>query len=515
MNSISEKVQSLGSSVGGVFSRPKPELLNTLQENLASNSAAREYLTLRGLTDVTISHFRLGYDAQKNAIAIPVFKRGELINIKYRLITPQENEAKYLGTRGAETYIFNEEGIQSGMKKKWVLVVEGEFDAMLAHQNGFDNVVSPASGKDSYGIWLEMLDTIPRVYIAYDNDKPGREASVKFAARVGQDKSFEVLYPEGIKDANDYFLKHTNEDFKELLKTARPYYKHTFKSITDIIEEARADKELKLILECIPGVKLGPDWVMAVSAATNVGKTSFVLNIAAELAEKEIPVLILPFERGVQSVGMRYFGVKYGMTEEEVGHMSDADWSRIKNECITSPVYLSVPTRNETIDVIRRSKRIFNTRVVIVDHLDLMVRKGGGNDYERQLAQAVQELKEVAQECQVIIIMVHHIRKINTPGARKARKPGLDDLKGSSAVSQDPEVVVMLYSELPGQITVAVLKNKGAQSTTRFAFNLETGKLGAALPEGVSASALTESELANLPLSERKRLEALKMFDDN
>ena len=101
--------------------------------------------------------------------------------------------AKYTQEKGCEIWLFNEDGIQKD-NQRVVYSLWREFDCMSAWQSGFKNVISPASGKDSYGIWLELLDTIPKVYISYDNDKPGKSASLDFSERVGTEKSFEILY---------------------------------------------------------------------------------------------------------------------------------------------------------------------------------------------------------------------------------------------------------------------------------------------------------------------------------
>ena len=85
----------------------------------------------------------------------------------------QKRNLKYTQEKGCEVWIYNEDGISRGQSKGGVLITEGEFDCMSAWQAGFKNVISPASGKDSYGVWIELLDSIPKVYIAYDNDKAG------------------------------------------------------------------------------------------------------------------------------------------------------------------------------------------------------------------------------------------------------------------------------------------------------------------------------------------------------
>lgn len=489
MISITEKITSLQSQVGATYRKPDPELLKKLQADLVTNHVAQDYLLIeRNLTQETISNFELGYDIEKNAIAIPVFKRGELINIRYRFLDPQEGRSKYTQEKDCEVWIYNEDGIQMGIKKGGVLIVEGEFDLMSAWQSGFKNVISPASGKDSYGIWLELIDNIPKVYISYDNDKPGKDASIKMAERLGQEKCFEVIYPEDIKDANDYFKKFTSEDYKELVRNARPYYSYQFKGLRDVIEDLRFNKQETIISKFIPDVKMGQDWLTIISGKSNVGKTSYVMNLAMDLTNRDIPVLVLPFERGNTVVGTRFLQVKYNLGEGDFEGVDSEKWDKITKECIDLPLYFSMPSKNETIEIIKKSKRIFNTKVVIIDHLDYMIRSS--QNKEAEIGNTLQELKRIAEEFKIAIIIVTHIRKIEQMGAIKHKKrPGIEDLKGSSSLYQDPECVVMLTSPDDGVLEVDVVKNKGKMSTRNYAFNFETGRIGDEL--------LTKNDIAN------------------
>lgn len=255
------------------FTKPSTEKYDLYKKNLFESEDALNYLKVeRGLADATIEHFGLGFDTERNAIVIPVFKNNELINLRYRLIDPQEKQSKYIQEKDCEVWLYNEQGIDTGLKKGAVLVVEGEFDCMSAWQAGIKNTISPASGKDSYGVWLELLDPIPEVYICYDNDKPGRDASYKFAERVGIEKSKEISYPEEIKDANEYFKKYKREDFIELIKQARPFYTRKYNDLYDVINLLRADNREKVQVDIIPDVKLTQDHLLAITGSTGTGK---------------------------------------------------------------------------------------------------------------------------------------------------------------------------------------------------------------------------------------------------
>lgn len=474
--SLSERVQSIGSVVGADYTRPDIEKIKIYQDALQESEEAKKYLEVgRGLSVDTVAHFKLGYDVARNAIAIPIFKRGELVNFKYRFLVPDKQ--KYSSERNAETWIYNDEGIQIGLEKKGVLIVEGEFDLMSCWQAGITNVVSPASGKDSYGPWIEIIDNIPKVYIAYDNDKGGKDTSVKMAERLGSDKCLEVEYPEGCKDANEYFKAHTKEEFRTLIKQARPFYSHKYKGLGDVIRGLREQKVETIELLHMPKVKLEKDWMVMVSGVSNVGKTSYILNLVDELTIKGIPTLVFPFERGIESVGRRFLQVKFGMTLEDFSYQDEEAWTKMIDKCIDTPAYFSMPKKEDMVETIIKSKRFFDTKVVVIDHLDYIIRHVSGNK-EAEIGNTLQDLKRVAEENAIILLIVSHTRKIENPGGWKTKKkPGMEDLKGSSSLYQDPECVVMLTSEEENTIHVDVLKNKGEMSFADYRFDPKTGKI--------------------------------------
>lgn len=472
---ISEQVKSIGEQLGGNYRRPDQDKVVTFFENINNDKSITEYLiSTKGLTKETIDHFMLGYDSVTKSITIPVFKRGELIDIKYCSMEPN---GKNTGEPKAESWIFNEDGLQKGIAKGSIIVVQNEFDLMSIWQTGSVNVIA-TSGKDSYGTWIEYIDSIPKAFIAYDNNLKGKESSSKLADRLGTDKCFEMIYPEGINGASEFFKKQTKESFFKLAKDARPYYTHQFKGVGDVINSLRMSKPDLLYLKYLPGVRIEKDWLIVVSGITNIGKTSYVLNLAEELADKNIPTLIMPFERGVESVGGRFLQVKMNMNVDELTMQSDSEWERTIEKCIDMPVYFAVPNIKDVVEIIIKSKRIFDTKVVIIDHIDYLIRNISGNKSDA-IGDMLKLLKNVAIEHSVVIIAVSHLKKLEGSGGwKKDKTPGLDDLKGSSSLSQDPECVVILRSEAEGSICVDVQKNKGEMMSVSYEVNNKTGKMG-------------------------------------
>jgi twinkle protein len=485
---ISDKISSLRDMVSDVRSyiRPDPERLKAYQSNLLANEEALSYLKIdRGLAQDTIDYFGLGYDIERNAIVIPVFKNNELVNMRYRMISPAEKQPKYTQEKDCEVWLFNEKALDVGLKKGAVLVVEGEFDCMATWQSGIKNVVSPASGKDSYGIWLELLDPIPEVYIAYDNDKAGKDASYKFAERIGIERCKEVSYPEDVKDANEFFKKYKKEDFRTILSEARPFYTRKYNDLIDVINLLREDHEEKLQLDILPDVKLTPDHLVSIAGSTNAGKTMYALNIAKRLAEKDIPTLVLPFERGIQVVGSRFLSVLLDKTDEEMRTSTSEEWAKTIKKIASLPLYFSIPKRDETIEVLTKAKRILGIKAVIVDHLDYMIRGAAGTE-EANIRSSLHELKEFAIANQIMMFVVTHTRRVHQAGGEQNKKPTMHDIRGSTAVEQDSETVIILHKYSDAEMEVDIQKNKGKMTTRLYNADYSTGVIGKAVDRAMT-----------------------------
>lgn len=481
-----ERIRSIRETLAGSFRKPEPSEVDKYILALSNNRQASEYLSGRGLSSETVSHFRLGYSEERDAIAIPVYKNGELVNIRYRHLN-EKATAKYTQEKGCEVWLYNDDGVELGKKKGGILIVEGEFDLMSAWQAGFKNVVSPASGKDSYGVWIELLDQISRVYIAYDNDQPGKIASLAMADRIGIDKSFEVLYPEGIKDTNEYFLKYNEEDFRDIIKSAQPYYKHKFSGVGDIVDQLRDRPSDRLVLDSVPFVKWKSNWLGILTADSGGGKTTYALNIADELVSKDIPTLFLPFERGIKEVGERYLQVRYRKQEEDLATLSEPEWQGMKDDAVSVPLYFSMPSEDEFFDTVRRAKRLFNTRFIIVDHLDYFIH---GKEWVQEQADIVRKFKELCIELDIVMLVVHHIKK--PEGGRRRKKLSKEDMKGSSAIYQIAEVVILMYPHDDGRVVIDVDKNKGPMGFRYCKVDMSTGRFEK--PSDVSREELDDAQ---------------------
>ncbi len=470
MTDFRAKIQSLQQAVGVEYTKPDPTLLEGYVANLRG-SPAWDYLTKeRGLEEETIEHFQLGYDESRNAVAIPNFKNGELINFKYRLLGKQDT--RYTSEANAEIWLYHEEGLEIAEDKDGaVAIAEGEFDCMSLWQAGFKNVVSSGAGANTYRPWVEKMDKLKSVWIAYDNDEPGQTAARELAEAIGPEKCRNVKYPEGIKDANDFILNIDPKELRDVFAKSTPFYKYEFSGLGDVIQKLMDDPMDYLEIDLLPGVKLERDNLVVISGETNAGKSTYSLNVIKELAEKNIPTLFLPIERGVYSLGRRFLQILLGKTQDQMQFTPKAEWAEVGRQVSQLPVYMAKPKLEDLERTIARAKRLFNVRLVIIDHMDYLIR--GTANKEALISQKMHSLKHCAEENGVIVVVITHI---NRSAVNTGQRPTLKNLKGSSSLEQDSEIVAMLYpTEDSLGLEVDIQKNKGPMHKETYAIDLATG----------------------------------------
>lgn len=186
----------------------------------------RSYLReSRGLKKATLRRYQIGYE--RGRYVIPVRdEAGALVNL--RRYDPKAAQAKMMNLSGhGENRLFPLEVLADADPSEPVLVVEGEWDALLAGQHGLI-AVTGTGGASNVPKDLSAL-TDRSVYVLYDCDQSGREGAVKMAtALLGVAKEAFVvdlgLGNEG-EDVTDWFVrfKRTAEDLRALMDRARPF----------------------------------------------------------------------------------------------------------------------------------------------------------------------------------------------------------------------------------------------------------------------------------------------------
>lgn len=104
-----------------------------------------------GLSQETIEQSKIGYcnacptSPYSDSFTIPYYWSEKLINLRHRLIKPN-GQGKYRPeAKGLPTAIFNADIIKH---EEWLVLVEGEFKALILRQYGFPTIAIPGASND-------------------------------------------------------------------------------------------------------------------------------------------------------------------------------------------------------------------------------------------------------------------------------------------------------------------------------------------------------------------------------
>lgn len=162
-----------------------------------------------------------------SAIVFPYLEGGEVVNCKYRGLSQkvfrQEFDAKKI-LYGVDDIIEEE-----------LVIVEGEIDKLSCAEAGITWCVSVPDGAPPEGSapsdkkfeYLancgQVLENVKKIILAVDGDGPGKTLEQELARRLGQERCWRVVWPDGCKDANDVLVKHGPHTLNQCLSDAKPW----------------------------------------------------------------------------------------------------------------------------------------------------------------------------------------------------------------------------------------------------------------------------------------------------
>ena len=205
------------------------------------------------------------YDVFRNRIMFPIFDAsGRVVAFSGRTLSKDSEIPKYVNSPETELYqksdiLFGYDKAKQGIRKlDFSLLVEGQFDLVLAHQAGYGNTVA-VSGTALTAHHIDLLQRLSnRAVLALDSDRAGI-AAMKRAAQMMLAKGMDVkaVRIAGGKDPAD-IIKEDAARFKKMVGES----KHVLECLLDIFkEEAKDERTYKLQVreEILPLVAVMPN----------------------------------------------------------------------------------------------------------------------------------------------------------------------------------------------------------------------------------------------------------------
>ncbi|MGH7777114.1 MAG: replicative DNA helicase [Candidatus Dormibacterales bacterium] len=215
--------------------------------------------------------------------------------------------------------------------------------------------------------------------------------------------------------------------------------------------------------------------LIVVAGRPSMGKTSLALNIALRAAvEDKIPVAIFSLEMSKEQLVERMLCEHARIDAQRMhrGHLGDAEYERLVaalGPLEEAPIFIDdSPTMDELTVMLkaRQMKRRENIGMVVVDYLQLMHRRGRGEDNRVQEVSAISRgLKALARELKVPVIAISQLSR--GPEQRPDKRPMLSDLRESGSIEQDADLVVFVFrpdyykaDERPGVAELIIAKHR-------------------------------------------------------
>ena len=233
----------------------------------------KKYLKSRGLSAKSIRDWGLGYaprsPEQIKAFDALLLPKDELLELQILresergvyahftdrvMFTIRDHRGKVVGWSGRslkegikakyvnsmDSKVFNKSALLYGFdrakdeiyKKKFVIIVEGQLDVIMAHQVKIGTAVA-AQGTALTEQHLPLLKkTGAKVVLAYDGDKAGRTAALKGATLLSTHgfSGGVVLFPEG-EDPASMIAEGREDEVKRLLMRSEPLVHYVVRSI--------------------------------------------------------------------------------------------------------------------------------------------------------------------------------------------------------------------------------------------------------------------------------------------
>ena len=225
-------------------------------------------------------------------------------------------------------------------------------------------------------------------------------------------------------------------------------------------------------------VGFGKGDLVIVGARPGVGKTSFCLNLGANIAKRsKKAVCMFSLEMSAEQLTSRLLAAE-GMIDSykmRSGKLENDDWEKVANAASTlseTEIYIDDTTGINVTAMKGKLRRVKNLGLIIVDYLQLMETEKKRKDGSRvnEVAEITRGLKIMGKELGVPVIVCSQLSR----GTDKEKKrPVLSDLRESGSIEQDADMVIFLsrdyYGEDPEKanlVEVIIAKNRHGETGT-------------------------------------------------
>ena len=429
-----------------------------------------------------------------------------------------------------------------GQSEKPVYVVEGEIDAMSICDVGGEAVATCSTANVNAFVQAvrtlkEEKKPVPPLIIAFDDDDAGRNASQRLSEALrGEEVLYGVYIPhKGFKDANEA-LRGSRDDFRKRVlfgmehiaclagaqqqKKRNEYRQKNAVSshLMDFLDGVKESVSTEAVTTGFPALDSALDGglyegLYCIGAVSSLGKTTFALQMADQIAESGHDALIFSLEmsrseliakslsrrtaglvlknggdmknaktaRGIIS-GKRYSG--YSAAEKQLINEAVREYSFIADKLFIVEAMGEVGTEEIRRQVEEHISCTGRKPVVIIDYLQILAPHNERSTDKQNTDHAVLQLKRLSRDFKLPVIAISSFNRENY-----VSRVSMQAFKESGAIEYSTDVLIGLQlkgagekgfdiddakSKNPREIEAVILKNRSGATGGKISFRYYT-----------------------------------------
>ena len=494
------------------------------------------YFKSRGLSNETIKNFSLGYDATKQRAIIPVTREF------------------YISRSVSGKGFYNPSGVKSTIyhktvkdRNKPIFVVESAFCALSIAEVGGNAIALNSTNNSPQLIELIKEQALYelRFVLSLDNDKTGHEATYNLMNELRKlnVECIDYNVSDEFKDPNELLVADASRlkaNVAEAEQEFEKYLDELKKQQEEEVQRIKAEYQATSALGHLQGfindiATINTNYIPTgfpeldrtlggglfeglyfIGALSSLGKTTFTLQVADQVAKQGQDVLIISLEmarselmaksisRTTALIDFRNAKTTRGITTAAYyKHYSDEERACINqaiNEYATyaERIFITESVGNTTVDEVRRLidnhvKITGNKPVVVIDYVQILRPLDSRMSDKQAVDYNVMELKRISRDFKIPII---GISSLNRQSYKE--KISMTSFKESGAIEYSSDILIGLQLKGAGdpnfdvdeakakderEIELVILKNRNGKTgvkmdyifTSKFNLFEETG----------------------------------------
>lgn len=468
----------------------------------------------RGISQATAERYQVRCSVdevtgQPSAFYYPYFdKDGNVTGYKKRTVATKE-----FAVVGKMKGLFGQK--QCKENAQFVLVVEGEHDClaaweMLSSLGKNYNIVSIPNGANEDGTIdgatrreLEWLGKHSKVAVCLDSDLPGQKTAVGLADLLASQAQVRIVSLP-YKDAGELLKRRLAKEFYSAIGAGKDYRPEAVVEGSEItIEQLQKPKERGVELQ-FPKLQkmtwgLHKGQICLVTAGTGIGKSTFVREIAFDLANKGYKVANIALETVLEDSARYYIAMDNNVPAYKLmfnpNLITQEAYQKSYNKLLANNrmsfyKHFGSIGQDELAARCHYFAKALNVDFIIFDHVSMAIAGNESRDERKDIDVLFEMLARLVTETGVGVVAVMHLKRVQGKSFNKGGEVELTDLRGSAGAEQMSFSVWALERDQQGDrkdlLQVRVLKNRLTGFTgvaDSLMYNHETGRLTAFTPE--------------------------------